>query len=99
MAKIKYPSVPAEAVINIKISGTFYIALGQLLLGLCQGLSKEEYAAIVKKMETKEPAADLRELNIILITSLLYTLEIEATNQKLTKEIEVDAPEEPTANP
>jgi len=96
MAKIKYPSIPAEAVMNIKIGGSFYAALGQVLLGLCEGLSKEEYSAVIKKMHDKVPASDLKELNIILITSLLYTIEIEANISKQTKEIEVDGPEEVT---
>lgn len=99
MAKKTYPSIPTDAVIDIKISGSYYRALAQLLLGLTQQVSQDKYASCIDKFKNNKPAADLTELNLILITSLAFTIEQAANDQKVTTEIEVDVPDEPVANP
>lgn len=95
MAKTKFPSIPDDAIIDLKISGTFYRSLAQLLLGLSQELKPEEYQAVVEKLKNKGQAADIKELNIMLVTALVFSIELSAEEQKLTKEIEVDIPDEP----
>jgi hypothetical protein len=93
--KTKYPSIPDEAIVDLKVAGTFYRSLAQLLLGLSQDLKPEEYQAIVEKLKNKESAADIKELNIMLITALVFSIELAAEEQKVTKEIEIDIPDEP----
>lgn len=95
MAKTKFPSIPDEAIVDLKISGTFYRSLAQLLLGLSQELKPEEYQAIVEKLKNKQPANDIKELNIMVITALVFSIELSAEEQKVTTEIEVDIPDEP----
>jgi len=95
MAKIKYPSIPDEAIVDLKIIGTFYRSLAQLLLGLSQELKPNEYQAIIEKLKNKEPATDIKELNIMLVTALVFSIELAAEEQKVTTEIEVDIPDEP----
>ena len=95
MAKVKYPTIPEDVVIDLKISGGFYKDLGALLLSLSKELKQEEYAQCVEKLKTGKPAHTLKEANIMLITALVFTMEHAAKEQGLTKEIEVEVPDEP----
>lgn len=95
MAKIKYPSIPDEAIVELKIVGSFYRSLAQLLLGLSQELKPNEYQTIIEKLKNKQPATDIKELNIMLITSIVFSIEMAAEEQKVTTQIEVDMPDEP----
>jgi hypothetical protein len=98
MAKVKYPTIPEDVVINLEVSGGFYKDLSALLLSLSKELKQEEYASCVEKLKTGKPADNLKEANVMLITALVFTLEYTAKEQGLTKEIEVEVPDE-TPNP
>lgn len=94
MAKITYPTIPEDVLIDLKVSGSFYQALSQLILALTQELSNEEYAACLDKIKTKEPASNAKELNILLMVSLLFSLEQGAKDQGLNKDVEIEIPDE-----
>jgi len=96
MAKVIYPTIPENIEISIKISGFFYKSLAQLILGLVETLEKDKYKAIIEKFKNNEPASDIEELNIICLTALIFSIEMAAQEQKLTKDVEVDIPDEPT---
>lgn len=96
MAKVKYPTIPEDVVINLKISGGFYRDLGALLLSLSKELTQEEYAQCIAKLKTGKQADNLKEANIMLVTALVFSIEHTAKEQGLTKEVEVDVPDEPT---
>lgn len=95
MAKVKYPTIPEDVVINLEVSGGFYKDLSALLLSLSKELKQEEYASCVEKLKTGKPADNLKEANVMLITALVFTLEHSAKEQGLTKEIEIEVPDEP----
>lgn len=98
MAKVKYPTLSEDALVDLKVSGSFYKELAQLLLSLSQELKPNEYQAILDKFKNKEPAADIKELNIILITALVFSIEIAAKEQNLTKEVEIEVPDQKDIN-
>lgn len=93
--KVKYPSLPDDAIVNLRIVGTFYKALAQLVLALAQELTPDEYKKIVEKLKNMEPAANTKELNVMLVTALVIAIEQSAKEQDVLKEMEVDMPDEP----
>lgn len=94
MEKIKYDTIPFDALIDIQISGTFYKKLVNLLTALGESVSPEEFKSALEKLKTDEPVKNLFELNVHLLISIIYELEKKAVEQKKTKEVEIDA--EPT---
>ena len=95
MAKIKYPTIPEDVVMNLKISGKFYKELGTVLLELTKELKENEYTQCIEKIKTNTPAENIKEANIMLITALVFSMEYAAKEQGLTKEVEIETPDEP----
>jgi hypothetical protein len=94
MEKIKYDTIPSDALIDIQISGSFYKKLVSLLTALGESVPQEEFKEALAKLKTDEPVKNIFELNIHLLISIIYELEKKAVEQKKTKEVEIDA--EPT---
>lgn len=97
MATIKIPTIPEEALVELKISGSFYKATSQVIIGLVQKLTPENYKLVCDKVKNNEPATSVEELNVMLLISLIYTIEKAAEVQKLTVEKEVEVPDAPAS--
>jgi hypothetical protein len=95
MAKLTFPVSPDDILIELKVSGTFYKALSQTLLGYTQSLTDAEYIEIRQKIKDNKQASDLKQLTIMLLTSLVFSLEKSAEEQKLTKIVETEIPDDP----
>ena len=96
MTKITFPVIPDEVLIDLRISGTFYKALSQTLLAYTQSLTDQEFTEIRQKLKDNGDATDLKQLTVMLLTSLVFSLEKSAEEQKLTKIVETEIPDEPT---
>ena len=94
MAKIKYQTIPPDAIIDIQVSGSFYRRLVEILTALGNGMPIEDFKKVLEKLKTTEPPANLHELNIHLNMMLIYEIEQQAVKQNKTKEAELEVPDE-----
>jgi len=90
MAKMSFPTIPSDALIDIKISGTFYRKLLGLSVMLAESKPLEEYKSILEKLKSNNPPENLYESNVHTVISLIYEIETCARDQKKTKMVEVD---------
>jgi len=98
MAKIKYPIIPNDAIIDIQVSGSFYRRLVDLITELGNSKPMDEFKAVLERLKTTEGAKDAYELNVHLVMMLIYEIEKKAFEQKKTKEEEIEVPDEPSEN-
>lgn len=92
MPKLRVPQIPDDAIVTLDISGHFYKKLQTIFLARAAERSKEEFTALLEKLKTDEPIADLYEAEIQVLASLVISIEKAAQKQnKLEfKEIEED---------
>lgn len=97
MAKIKYQTIPLDAIIDIQVSGSFYKRIVEVLTALGNGMPIEEFKKVLEKLKGNEPPANIHELNIHLNMMLIYEIEQQAVKQKkvVDSEIEVSDEEKP----
>ena len=98
MPKIKYPTIPNDAIIDIQVSGSFYRRLVDLITELGNSKPMDEFKAVLERLKTTEGAKDAYELNVHLVMMLIYEIEKKAFEQKKTKEEEIEVPDEPSEN-
>jgi hypothetical protein len=96
MAKIKFPTIPNDAIIDIQVSGSFYRRLVDLITELGNSKPIDEFKAVLERLKTTEGAKDAYELNVHLVMMLIYEIEKKAFEQKKTKEEEIEVPDEPS---
>ena len=95
---MKYETLPNEAIVDIKVSGSFYLRLVSLLNSLGESVPLEEFKDVLEKIKEDKPADSLFEFNVHTILMMIYEIESEAIKQKKTKEEEIDVPDEPSEN-
>jgi hypothetical protein len=88
---IKYKTLPYDALVDIKISGTFYKQIVNLLTALGESVPLDEFKEVLEKLKTNDPPKSIFELNVHTLVSLIYEIETKAEEQKKTKEIEIDS--------
>jgi hypothetical protein len=88
---IKYKTLPYDALVDIKISGTFYKQIVNLLTALGESVPLDEFKEVLEKLKTNDPPKSIFELNVHTLVSLIYEIETKAEEQKKTKEVEVDS--------
>ncbi len=98
MAKIKYDTIPPDAIIDIQISGTFYRGMVDLLTMLSNTVPLEEFKAILEKLKSNNPAESQLEFSVNILMSLIYEVEKKAKAQNKTKQEEMEVPDEPIGN-
>lgn len=94
MAKVKYQTIPPDAIIDIQVSGSFYRRIVELLTALGNSMPLEEFKKVLEKLKGNEPPANLHELNIHLNMMLVYEIEQQAVKQKKTTDAEIEVPDE-----
>lgn len=94
MAKIKYKTIPQDAIIDIQVSGSFYRRIVEILTSLGNAMKPEEFKAVLEKLKTTDSPANLHELNIHLNIMLINEIEQQAVKQNKTKEVEIEVPDE-----
>jgi len=90
MEKIKYKTIPHDAIISIEVSGAFYNNLSNLLLHLSSSVSEEEFKAMLEALKENKPAKNITEFNIHMLFSLIYEIEKNAKNQNKVVTTEID---------
>lgn len=97
MEKIKYQSIPFDALIDIKVSGTYYRKVIDLLTQHSETVSQDEFIKIVTKVKDNEPYTTLLEMTIHTLISLIYEIEHSAIEQKkcITVEKDIDNDQSP----
>lgn len=85
--------IPKDALINIKISGAFYINMQQLLFSIASQKSPEEFTALMQKLKSGQPENEY-ELQVLTIVSLVLEVERAAKEQDLLVEVEFKKPED-----
>jgi len=98
MAKIKYDVIPPDALIDIQISGAFYRRMVDLLTMLGESVPLADFKVVLDKLSKNNLAEDMFEHNVHTIVSLIYEVEKKATEQKKTKEEELEVPDEPAVS-
>lgn len=98
MAKITYDTLPPEALVDIKISGTFYRKMVDLLTMLAESVPLEDFRKVLEKLKENKPAEDLFELNVHTLMSLIYEVEVQAKAQDKCKKAEIEVDDEPSGN-
>lgn len=94
MAKIKYQTIPPDAIIDIQVSGSFYRRLVEILTALGNGMPIEDFKKVLEKLKGNEPPANIHELNIHLNMMLIYEIEQQAVKQKKAVDAEMEIPDE-----
>jgi hypothetical protein len=94
MAKVQYKTIPPDVIIDIQVSGSFYRRLVELLTSLGNAMKPEDFKAVLEKLKTNDPPANLHELNIHINMMLIYEIEQQALKQNKVKDAEVEVPDE-----
>ncbi len=90
MNKLSFPIIPSDAIIDIKVSGTFYRKLLGLSIMLAESKPLDEYKSVLEKLKTNDPELSVYELNVQSIMMLLHEIETCAKAQSKTKMVTVD---------
>jgi len=98
MAKIKYDTIPQDALIDIQISGSFYRRMMDLLTMLSESVPLEDFKKVLERLKENNPAEDMFEFNVHTLVSLIYEVEFQAKAQNKCVKEEVEVPDEPTGN-
>lgn len=94
MTKIKFDTIPTDALIDIQISGSFYRRMVDLITMLGESVPLEEFKAILERLKDNNPAADMFEFNVHTVICLIYEVEKQAKAQNKTVVSELDIPDE-----
>ena len=97
MAKIKFDTIPADALIDIQISGAFYRRMVDLITMLGESVPLADFKAILERLKDNNPATDMFEFNVHTVICLVYEVEKQAKAQNKTVISEVEIPDEPVA--
>jgi len=89
---IKVPSVEADAIITIEVSGFFLKKLQMTLVALGEQREPAEFKRVLEKLKANDPPEDLYEMEVHLLTAMVASVEKAAIAQnKVTyKDMEVD---------
>lgn len=90
MAKITYPTIADDSLIDIKVSGAFHKRLINLLAGLGETVPLEEFKKVLERIKENKPNESLFEFNVHTILMLVYEVELEAKKQNKITTAEID---------
>lgn len=93
MATIQYDSIPADAIIDLKVSGAYYEKLKIVLLTLTEQVPPDQLLAMMEKFKTPQAPDSALEHNIYTLLLLIKTIEDEAKKQKLTVVKDMELPD------
>jgi len=99
MATTKIKSIPFEEIIDIKISGAFYMRIQNLFFDLISKLSEEDQKTLLEKV--KEGAKDITDpamYNAVTVLIIMNEIEYQANEQGKVKDQEIELPEDDKKN-
>lgn len=91
MSSYKIQSIKTSAIINIKVSGSFYRDLQNVLFHITEGKTAEELSELVKKINEDVPVDKLSSWEKSVLTMMILSSEIEerAKEQDATETIDL----------
>lgn len=75
------PFIPDDAIMTIEVSGYFHKQLINLLVGLGETRSADEFNKVLARLKDDNPPEGLFELNVDLVLSLINDIEKAAKEQ------------------
>lgn len=99
MATTKIKTIPFEEIVDIKISGAFYMRIQNLFFELISKLSEEDQKILLEKV--REGAKDITEpamYNALTVLIIMNEIEYQANEQGKVKDQEVELPEDDKKN-
>jgi len=99
MGTTKIKTIPFEEIIDIKISGAFYMRIQNLFFELISKLSEEDQKILLEKV--REGAKDITEpamYNALTVLIIMNEIEYQANEQGKVKDQEVELPEDDKKN-
>ena len=95
MGTTKIKTIPFEEIVDIKISGAFYMRIQNLFFELISKLSEEDQKILLEKV--REGAKDITEpamYNALTVLIIMNEIEYQANEQGKVKDQEVELPED-----
>lgn len=86
----KIDTIPSETMVEIRVSGAYYIGLQNMFMGIAAERPEAEFKKVLEKLKLNNPPADKYEFQIHMLLSLIYEIETKAKAQGLTKLVEID---------
>jgi hypothetical protein len=101
MSKKIIKVIELESIFTIEVSGKFYARIQQMLLGMANQKTPEEFMKALESIKTDEEAKSEYEYNLHTIMSLVYEMDTQAELQGKIKDHEIDEPdsEDDSKNP
>lgn len=99
MGTTKIKTIPFEEIVDIKISGAFYMRIQNLFFELISKLSEEDQKILLEKV--REGAKDITEpamYNALTVLIIMNEIEYQANEQGKVKDQEVELPEDDKKN-
>lgn len=90
MAKITYPTIADDVLVDIKVSGSFHRRLVNLLTALGETVALDEFKNVLERIKENKPAESLFEFNVHTVLMLIYEVEVEAKKQNKISTAEID---------
>lgn len=81
-------TIPADAIVNVEISGGMYTRLHQLLLQIASEKSPDQLKDTLIRLKTEEPKTH-GEYHLVSILALIFEIEKKAKEQGKTKMVNV----------
>lgn len=92
--------IPFDAIIDLQFSGSFYKRVQQALLHLASYREEEDLSKLIEKFNTDDPVEENDEWEQSVETLMILCSEVErkATEQGVTKTVDITTTEAPPTN-
>ncbi len=92
--------IPAEAIIDLQFSGSFYRRVQQALLHFASYREEDEITELIEKINTDVSSEEYDEWEVSMETLMILCSEVErrATEQGVTKTVDITTTEAPATN-
>jgi|688.fasta_scaffold385037_2 hypothetical protein len=97
--KMQVKSIPYENIINIQISGAYYMRIQNLLFSLMGNFKEEDLKDFFTRLQNNNNEfKDSNEYNLATILILINEIELQAKEQNKITDQEVELPEDEKAS-
>lgn len=83
--KIRLSSIPDDAIVDVKMSGSYVKSVQTILLSMAETMGKEATIKILAKLNEGKPPESLEEATIHILVALVDTAELAAKEQNKIK--------------
>jgi len=93
MAKISYPTIPENAIIDIQVSGCFYNQIVNSLTALAESRPIEEFNEALLSIKEDRSSKNYFEASVRTFVSLIYEIEAKGQAQGKITTVEIESSE------